>query len=349
MLYMDEIFGFFPPVANPPSKPPLLTLLKQGRAAAWRRARDAEPGGSGLQGALEHRHLVAGPAADRARQSARARRARRGERCGRIRSRGSGSAAVGPHEPRVSHAQRARGRADALPIALGAVVPARPARPRRDPEADRPRATPAGTPPAAGEGAVRLPPASTGAARGRRGSPVVPPDVPQYFRPDAAAAVSTPLRPVVYGAVNVRFVDPKLKVDATSSSRWRRRSPTVPVAVDWEKAARVEWAPEMLETDAPDGGDICIAALAGAQGRRTTTTWRKQLTASLVANESHRAVQESVDEECSRARRVGARVPRAVAAGLERVARSRGRRAAAQVRAAAGGARREAPPRAAGG
>jgi hypothetical protein len=33
MLYMDEIFGFFPPVANPPSKPPLLTLLKQARAA----------------------------------------------------------------------------------------------------------------------------------------------------------------------------------------------------------------------------------------------------------------------------------------------------------------------------
>jgi hypothetical protein len=32
MLYMDEILGYFPPVANPPSKPPLLTLLKQGRA-----------------------------------------------------------------------------------------------------------------------------------------------------------------------------------------------------------------------------------------------------------------------------------------------------------------------------
>ncbi len=29
---MDEIFGFFPPVANPPSKRPLLTLLKQARA-----------------------------------------------------------------------------------------------------------------------------------------------------------------------------------------------------------------------------------------------------------------------------------------------------------------------------
>lgn len=32
ILYMDEIFGYFPPVQNPPSKKPLLTLLKQARA-----------------------------------------------------------------------------------------------------------------------------------------------------------------------------------------------------------------------------------------------------------------------------------------------------------------------------
>lgn len=32
IFYMDEIFGYFPPVANPPSKLPLLTLLKQARA-----------------------------------------------------------------------------------------------------------------------------------------------------------------------------------------------------------------------------------------------------------------------------------------------------------------------------
>lgn len=32
MVYFDEIFGFMPPVANPPSKAPLLTLLKQARA-----------------------------------------------------------------------------------------------------------------------------------------------------------------------------------------------------------------------------------------------------------------------------------------------------------------------------
>ncbi|MBN2828354.1 MAG: DUF87 domain-containing protein [Tissierellales bacterium] len=32
ILYMDEIFGYLPPTANPPSKKPLLTLLKQARA-----------------------------------------------------------------------------------------------------------------------------------------------------------------------------------------------------------------------------------------------------------------------------------------------------------------------------
>ncbi len=32
ILYMDEIFGYLPPTANPPSKLPLLTLLKQARA-----------------------------------------------------------------------------------------------------------------------------------------------------------------------------------------------------------------------------------------------------------------------------------------------------------------------------
>ncbi len=32
VLYMDEIFGYVPPTANPPSKVPMLTLLKQARA-----------------------------------------------------------------------------------------------------------------------------------------------------------------------------------------------------------------------------------------------------------------------------------------------------------------------------
>lgn len=32
LLFMDEVFGYLPPVANPPSKAPMLTLLKRARA-----------------------------------------------------------------------------------------------------------------------------------------------------------------------------------------------------------------------------------------------------------------------------------------------------------------------------
>ena len=32
LVYMDEVYGFVPPVANPPAKRPILTILKQGRA-----------------------------------------------------------------------------------------------------------------------------------------------------------------------------------------------------------------------------------------------------------------------------------------------------------------------------
>ena len=34
LLYFDEVFGFMPPVAEPPSKRPLLTLLKQASLSA---------------------------------------------------------------------------------------------------------------------------------------------------------------------------------------------------------------------------------------------------------------------------------------------------------------------------
>ena len=32
LLYMDEIYGYLPPTANPPSKRPIMILLKQSRA-----------------------------------------------------------------------------------------------------------------------------------------------------------------------------------------------------------------------------------------------------------------------------------------------------------------------------
>ncbi len=65
ILYMDEIYGFFPPVENPPSKKPLLTLLKQARAYGLGILLTTKSSRSGLQGFGQHRHLVYRTPADR--------------------------------------------------------------------------------------------------------------------------------------------------------------------------------------------------------------------------------------------------------------------------------------------
>ena len=70
LLYMDEIFGYLPPVANPPSKMRDAHAAEAGARVRRRPgARDAESGRSRLQGAVECRHLVHRPPADRARQA----------------------------------------------------------------------------------------------------------------------------------------------------------------------------------------------------------------------------------------------------------------------------------------
>lgn len=78
LLYMDEVFGYFPPSKNPPSKTPMLTLLKQARAFGLGIVLATQnPGRSRLQGTVQLRHMVSGPLTDRTRQAACPRRAGR--------------------------------------------------------------------------------------------------------------------------------------------------------------------------------------------------------------------------------------------------------------------------------
>ncbi len=130
LLYMDEVFGYLPPVANPPSKLPLLTLLKQARAF-----------GVGIVLAtqnpvdLDYKALsntgtwFLGQAPDRARQGPRA--GRPGGCDERPRPRHAGQDAVVAQEARVPHAQRPRQRASGLRDAVDAVVSAGPDGTRR--------------------------------------------------------------------------------------------------------------------------------------------------------------------------------------------------------------------------
>jgi Helicase HerA, central domain len=282
MLYMDEIFGFFPPVANPPAKAPLLTLLKQGRAAGlgvvlatqnpvdldykglsnigtwWlgrlQTERDKARVIDGLEGASE------GGAVDRAEVD-------------RLLS--SLSARVflmrNVHDDRLTLFE-SRWALSYLrgPLSRDEIKKLSPA---RDPE------TSSGARASAPKVAAA---AATPAAAAR---PVIPPDVPQFFSPDAAAAVSAPLRGVLYGAATVRFVDPKRKIDTLRLVTRITPIGDGAVAVDWNAAQPVEWSPESLEHEAPEGGTFASLPAAAFKAKNYDT-WTKQFTAVLSAIEA---------------------------------------------------------------
>ena len=113
ILYMDEVFGYLPPVAEPPSKAPLLTLLKQARAFGLGVVLATQnPVDLDYKAPLQRGHVDHRPAADRARPRAlldglegAARPAPASTaRASRARPRGARQAAV-------PAARRARGRA----------------------------------------------------------------------------------------------------------------------------------------------------------------------------------------------------------------------------------------------
>ncbi len=213
------------------------------RIRTGRRARDSESGGSGLQGAVERRHVVPGAAADGARQGAAARWARR-----RARVALGGSSigpkpirAVGAAEARVLHARRARGRAGHHADALGHVVSARsadaraaarvqacaasrqrPPRPRPRPRVllilllgIHPRLQPRELRPA-GAAAARSTPDDAKSST----QPVLPPGIEQFYVPmrGRGAAGRQCSRPSLYAAT-VRFADTKRGVDVTHTIR----------------------------------------------------------------------------------------------------------------------------------
>ena len=71
LLYMDEIFGYFPPTANAAFEAAHAHAAQAGaRIWTWGRALDAESGRPRLQGIVECGYLVDRAAADRARQAA---------------------------------------------------------------------------------------------------------------------------------------------------------------------------------------------------------------------------------------------------------------------------------------
>ena len=293
LVYMDEIFGYFPPSANPPSKGPLLTLLKQGRAAGvgvvlatqnpvdldykglsnigtwWlgrlQTERDKARLIDGLEGASAHAGFDRGEL-DRLLSSLTS-------RVFLMRNVHEDGLTLFQSRWALSYLRGPLGRDEIKRLSAGQRVTAVAAAP-----------------------AVAAPkPAAPVAAAAR---PVVPPDVPQFFSPDAPGG-PVPLTPVVYGSANVRFLDTKLKLDATRLVTWTAPISDGAVAVDWDAAEALDMAPELLERDAPDEATYA-AVPAPAVKAKNYDAWSKQFVTALTRKEVLEVLRSPSTGETSR-------------------------------------------------
>jgi hypothetical protein len=298
MVYMDEIFGFFPPVANPPSKLPLLTMLKQGRAVglgvvlATQNPVDLDYKGLSnigtwwlgrLQTARDKERVLDG--LETASSGGRFDRSEVDRLLSALSSRVFLMRNVHEDGLTVFHSRWAlsylRGPLGRDEI-RALVAAGRPA-----PAANR---TPSAAPAPAGATVLSSP----GGPR-----PVLPPDVPQFFAPRGHAAPDVPWRPVLYGAAEVRFVDRKLKVDTTRMVMLAATIADGAVAVDWQDAVPVELAADALEPE-PSGGERFEPVPAAASRGKNYEAWARQLAGWIAAHETVEVLRSPSTAEVSR-------------------------------------------------
>jgi hypothetical protein len=270
ILYMDEIFGYFPPTANPPSKQPMLTLLKQGRAfglgcvLATQNPVDLDYKGLGnagtwligrLQTERDKLRVLDGlesavPGSDRA----------------------ALDRMISSLTPRVFLMRNVHDDAPVLFQSrwalsylrgpLTGVEISKLMAPRRT------AAAPASTTPAR---------ASVGEAAAR---PSVPADVPEYFLAATAAGDALLYKPMVMGSVKLHFVDAKLALD-----QWQATAYLAPFSdsggeVLWNEAKVVPDLKSRLSTS-PAPSSTFAQLPANALRAQSYAAWSKALSSHL--------------------------------------------------------------------
>jgi hypothetical protein len=260
LLYMDEIFGYFPPTANPPSKIPLLTLLKQGRAfglgvlLATQNPVDLDYKGLGntgtwfigrLQTERDKARVLEGLEGAVAGSGARFDRARMEQVLGTLGNRVFLLNNVHEDAPEVFETRWA------MSYLRGPLTRAQ-IKTLMDPrKAAAPPAPATGAPGAASAtAAAKAPKASPAAAGGAGARPVLPPGVPQCFVPargQTPAGATLVYQPMVVGAASVRFADPKAGVDEARELVVLTPVTDQAVPVSWEAAQEAALAATDLE------------------------------------------------------------------------------------------------------
>jgi hypothetical protein len=283
LLYMDEIFGYFPPVANPPSKQPLLTLLKQARAfgvgvvlatqnpvdldykglanaGTWflgrlQTERDKARVLEGLEGAA----TAAGSTFDR--KSIDEILSGLGKRVFLMNNVHASEPVIFETRWTMSYLSGPLTRAQIRKLAQGA----------------RPAPKPAAAPVAAPSKTAAGPDA--GSPR-----PVLPPDITQYFLP-APAGTGLVYSPALLGMAQVSFSDRKLGVEVTRDCSFVTALENAPVPADWDKAELGPESPDALEAEPVE--DASFGPLPPPAARaRTYTAWQREFTQWLARAQS---------------------------------------------------------------
>ncbi len=275
LFYMDEIFGYFPPVANPPSKAPLLTLLKQARAfgvgvvlatqnpvdldykglantGTWfvgrlQTERDKARLLDGLEGAASNTGLNFDRAAMEKLIS------QLGSRVFLINNVHGDAPDVFQSRWTMSYLRGPLARTEIRRLAQAAPVPAHePAKP-----------------------VSPVPAPSTSAASAAR--PLLPPEVVQHFVPPAHPSGSVAYRPMLLGAAQVHFLDARAKIDTAREVLVVTPITNDAVPVNWDNALALDMSVMDLEKDARDGAAFAEPP-AAASRPRNYTAWSKDFT-----------------------------------------------------------------------
>ncbi len=279
MLYMDEVAGYMPPVAMPPSKQAMLLLMKQARAfglgvvVAMQNPIDIDykalsNAGTWFLGRLQTER-------DKARlldglEGALAGQGRSFDREATVRTLSSLQKRVfflhNVHDdgPVIFQTRWAmsylRG-----PLTKDQI---RKVQPRV--EIPAPAAVSRTAPTSRAPSAASGPAAS---ARGSAGPPVLPPQIDQFFLPATAATLD--YEPALFATASVRFVDPKRGVDLTRPVARLVPFGSGAVVVDWAASEETEVAAEDLAS-APAGPARFGSLPAAAAKPQSYKTWSKE-------------------------------------------------------------------------
>lgn len=335
LLYMDEIFGYFPPVANPPSKLPLLTLLKQGRAfglgavlatqnpvdldykglaniGTWflgrlQTDRDKQRVLDGLEGAA----TTQGSGFDRAVMEQTL--AGLGNRVFLLHNVHEDGASIFESRWAMSYLRGPMTRNQIKTVMDARRAPAAPpARPSGAPAAARISTAPAGArigaaprpatpPPPAGEPVA---PAVTAVESPRNGGlestrPTLPPAIPQHFIPARGATGPIVYQPMLLGAASVRFADAKAKVDVTQNVVLLTPINDDAVPVDWSEAQDVEVDPNDLERNPAGAAQFATLPPAAAQAKNYAN-WQKDFVNAIYGSRKVTLLKSTTYNQVSR-------------------------------------------------